>query len=300
MKWCAIILLLQFNVLVVGQGLTTFSYGMPPLIIMARASAWAAAINLTFVSLAVISPVLRLLFQLNNFNIMHHAFHTIHFHRNAAVSAIFFSILHIALITVYTKQNECTIKLSNTSATNLDLCSHYTIISGAFIILGMVGASLTGHFSRFRNSSSVLSLLHFPLACLTCLTLYLHSSNTPPNYPFASYLVASTLITGLIIHGMFFYFNPIQPMHVNKSETVWLYEENLFTFLVVNYHNSSVIPPGSFYLIYSNQDSHLKYFHAHSFPVFSSQNRRISFLVHCRVLPDSNQISFTQRLSQGI
>ena len=174
------------------------------------------------------------------------------------------------------------------------LCEPLPLITGAVIALGIVGAWITGYLARF-GTSPVVSSLHFPFTCLGFLGLVAHSYNLI--FPFGTYFVLATFIVCLMIYGVFFFFNPIQPMMVDGDETVWLSGKNEYSFLVVNYNNSNTIPPGSFFLIYSNQRSNLSHFHAHSFPVFSSTNQRISFLVHCRIPEYSNDTSFTQRLS---
>ena len=181
----------------------------------------------------------------------------------------------------------------------------------------MEGAWITGYFSRFKKPS-IVSALHFPFACTAFLALAAHtgpfnddssgddsglsSSSIEDDIPFStfsSYFVIAIFVIGLTIYALFFFFHPIAPMDVNKYQTVWLSGSNKFSFLVVNYRNSSSIPPGSFFLIYANHHSNLSYFHAHSFPVFSSQNGRISFLIRCQIAQDEDQISFTQRLSLG-
>lgn len=283
------------------NALMTLSHGMTPLVVMARACAWAAAINFGLVSLAIIAPIFRLLFQLFNLNIMRHHFYTIHFHRNAAISAIFFSALHILLLNIHTHHYQCKIELNNNnsdSSNEMDICSLEARITGSIIITGMVGAWVTGYISRMMKSS-ILSILHFPFACIACFALFTHSTSNASLYAFASNFVLAIFVACLLLHSLFFFFNPILPMHVNNSETVWLSTNNKqFSLLVVNFDNSSVIPPGSFFLIYANQNSHLSYFHAHAFPVFSTQNKTISFLLQCRV-DNSFLLSFTQRLSLG-
>ena len=69
MKWSVVLSILQFNVLFVSLAL--FSTTMSPLATLARAAAWAAALNFGFVALAIVSPLLQLVYQL--FQLQHHA-----------------------------------------------------------------------------------------------------------------------------------------------------------------------------------------------------------------------------------
>jgi len=254
-----------------------------PLRNCARAAAWAAAANFGFVTMAILGPVFQLICKHFNFNIMH-VFHTIKFHRNVATCRCIFSILHIVLVAVHADLSRCAV------------CSPLMIISGGFIVFGVGGAWMSGYLGRRKNWTST-STLHFPFACVGLVGLFSHIFK-PTVFPLATYFVLSIFCTCLTIYTLFFFFSLIQPLPVNKSGTVWQCGSNKFAFIVVDYHNSSSIPPGSYFLIYSPQDSNLSYFHAHSFPVFSSRNRRVAFLVHTRISKSSNHISFTEQLSQ--
>jgi len=141
-------------------------------------------------------------------------------------------------------------------------------------------------------------MFHFPFACIGFFALIAHGY-AAITVPVGIYFVLTIFVTSMGLNAVFFFFNPIQPMDVNKYSTRWLYGKNKFLFLVVNYHNSSSIPPGSFFLIYSNQQLSLSFFHAHSFAVFSTQNRQIAFLIRCRISKYSSHASFTQQLSLG-
>eukprot|EP00026_Physarum_polycephalum_P002762 Phypoly_transcript_02770.p1 GENE.Phypoly_transcript_02770~~Phypoly_transcript_02770.p1 ORF type:complete len:861 (+),score=101.91 Phypoly_transcript_02770:132-2585(+) len=290
MKWAVILMVLQFNILIVGTGI--YGHVMPPLVTCARAAGWAAALNFGYVALAIVSPIFQLILQLVNFNIMYHAFHAIHFHKSAATSGIFFSILHVALLLAHQFTQDCKVYIYLPDESFFDICSTRTRVTGIVILFGVEGAWITGYFGRFSRSP-FLSSLHFPFACITFFGLFSHSSSSP-DYPFGTYFVLASFITCFLVYSLFFFFNPVQPLDVDQRETVWLRKNSSYSFLVVNYDDCSVTPPGSFFLIYSPQKSNLAHFHAHPFPVFSSRNRRLAFLVHGRI---SSPPSFTQRLS---
>ena len=106
------------------------------------------------------------------------------------------------------------------------------------------------YLSKFKGSSFA-SMLHFPFVGIGFIALFAHAFTS--EFPFGTNFVLWSFVACLAIYSVFFFFNPIHPMDVNQYETVWLGEENKFSFLVVNYHNSNSIPPGSFFLIYANQ-----------------------------------------------
>ena len=294
MKWIVVLSFLQINVLLVCAVVFTSDFQTPVLVTLARAAAWIAALNFGFVAFGI-SPLFQLVYQLFNFNIMHHSLSATHFHRNVAISGGIFSALHIGLLAAYTKLYGCHTPTGFVQHKWAYYCV-YPAVSGGVVALGMLGAGIAGYLSRVVGSS-IVSALHFPLACIGFFGLVAHTYQI--TLPFGTYLALVSFVSCLVIFAIFFFFNPIQPMDVNIQETVWLSGKNKYSFLVVNYNNSNSIPPGSFFLIYSNQQSNLSHFHAHSFPVFSSQDSRISFLVHCRVREHSRDISFTQRLSIG-
>lgn len=288
MKCSVFLALLQLTVAIVCKGLD--DPGADILIACARASAWAAAINFGFVALGILSPILQLVYQLFNFNIVHHSFHKIHFHRNVASCGCIFSLLHVILLAAFTIKNK-------DGCHQNAFCQPLPLISGGLIILGVAGAWLTGYLTRLKKFS-FLSVLHFPLACIAFFGLFAHATKTVE--PFGTNFVLVTFITCLIIYAIFFFFNPIQPMDINKTETTWYQEKTKFAFLVINCHNSGQIPPGSFFLIYSNNNSNLSHFHAHAFPVFSSKNQRITFLIRTRTSKHPTHITFTQQLCTKI
>ena len=133
MKWSVVFTLVMLNVLfLVNILLISDLIYMPPLIICARVAAWAATLNFGLVALNIISPILRLVYQLFNFNIMHQAFHAIHFHRNAARSGIFFSLLHVGFLGAQYISTEfsCTTRDVKGNLLNIDLCSTQTMVTG--------------------------------------------------------------------------------------------------------------------------------------------------------------------------
>lgn len=268
--------------------------GLPQLYACARAAAWAASVNFGFVALSVLSPVFQLLYQYFNFNIMHHSLHTIHFHRNAALCGSIFALMHIGLAVAQFVESHCKIEHGGKDE---NICTQVKIISGGFICLGFVGAWISGHLGRFKLPS-VVSSFHLPFAFLGFMGMFAHAHGSL-DFPFGTYFVLTIFAACAAVYTLFFFFNPIQPMEVNVEETVWQSDSNKFLFLVLNYDNSASTPPGSFYLLYDTKDSNLSYFHAHPFPVFSSRNRQLVFLVRCRIPTHPERLSFTQRLSLG-
>ena len=285
MKLSVYLALLQMNILIVGAAMNVgISEGdaITPLYACARAAAWASCVNFAFVVVGIISPIFQLIYQYFNFNIMHHSLHTIHFHRNVASCGGIFALLHVVLVIVQMAKDK-------------EMRGTATIVTGGLILVGFIGAWLSGHLSRLERFS-ICSSLHFPLAFFGLLALFAHSFEIS-GVPFGSRLVLLVLVLCIVVYTLFFFFNPIQPMDVNASETAWQRESNGFLFLVLNYDNSDSIPPGSFYLIYDNKDSNLSYFHAHTFPVFSSRHRRLAFLIRCRTSERPDHVTYTQQLS---
>ena len=266
-----------------------------PLLSLARVAAWIAALNFSYVALGLISPIFQLVHQLFNVDITHRSFHSIHFHRTAATSGIIFSMLHIIFLLVPSSESGCYVAVEDVQS--LNVCGLSSIITGCLIMVGVVGAWITGHLTRSKKST-FSSTLHFPFACIAFSGLLTHVLN-PDIIPYSIFVVLITLVACLTIYALFFLINPIQPLDIDRNGTVWLTQGGEYSFLVVNCDVRKSIPPGSFFLIYANQQSMLSNFHAHAFPVFSSHNNRISFLIRCRIPPKADQLSFTQRLSLG-
>jgi hypothetical protein len=99
------------------------------------------------------------------------------------------------------------------------------------------------------------------------------------------------------IYALFSLIYPLRRLKVGN--TVWepAQREERYIFLELYYPNSNLIPPGSFFNIYTPATSNLAFFHGHPFPVCSSRNNRVTFLIQCRKSYDYS--SFTEKLLFG-
>jgi len=134
--------------------------------------------------------------------------------------------------------------------------------------------------------------LHTPLACLGLIALFIHGREKHLGSNLASHLCLITFTTCIVVFTFFCFFSRIHELEVDQRGSVFGPD---FILLTVKYHDSNYIPPGSFFNLYASTDSYMSVFHSHSFPVFSTRNSRIVFLIRCRNRKDRKKSSFTSR-----
>jgi len=138
--------------------------------------------------------------------------------------------------------------------------------------------------------------LHAPFACIGFFALFMHGSGDEFGDLEGSELTEVVFIGSVVIAVLFFLFTKIRELEVDQRQSKF---GTNFIFLSVKYSDSDYIPPGSFFNLYASADSYMSIFHCHSFPVFSTRNSRIVFLIKCRNKSNwKRSSSFTSRLGR--
>src|SRR5271163_993052 len=98
-KVCLYLIVTSLHLIAVGYVLE-FDTTNNPLLSAATAAGLISSVDLCFVVMAFLSPIVSFLNHLFSFGITHHSPHKLHFHQNMAISAIVFFFIHILLHTV--------------------------------------------------------------------------------------------------------------------------------------------------------------------------------------------------------
>jgi hypothetical protein len=262
----------------------------------ARAAGFAAAIDFCFVAVALLSPLTHVFTQFFNMGIMRLSIHQIHLHRSMAVSGGFFAFLHIVLHAIAW----CLDPNVTVSGNQLYSLTSIAFITGIFMVVGFVGAGVTGYELSINLSSPISGSLHLPLSIVGFIAFFGHGYAQLLGAPLGDYMVLGTFFVCVGSYIIFFFAVPVQRMEVDFKKSVWgdviRVKEDHYMLVALKQVSSTTIPPGSFYNIYAAYDSMLSYTHGHAFPVFSARNGTVVFLIRCRRAKRDERISFTHRL----
>jgi hypothetical protein len=297
MKYIFYIIILDLHVMTVGFAREMSDDFPDTLIKCARAAALVGSIDFGFVVLGLLSPVLQLYYQIFNFGIMHRAIHKLHFHLNMAASGCLFGFLHICFHVI--------VWISKPGITYHDKLiyspQNTAFATGLLMVLGFVGAFVSGYFTTRKESPQSAFSSHLPFAALGFAAFFGHGHQRILGSAIREEVTVVIFIGCASVYAIFFFFNPVHSFEVDKAKSYWAkgVRKEQFMLLVVKYNDSHLLPPGSFFNIYNNDDSFLAYFHGHPFSVFSTKNKQLAFLVHCRASSRERHSSFTERLYQG-
>jgi hypothetical protein len=170
------------------------------------------------------------------------------------------------------------------------------------MVICFSGALCTGWATSLKQSYPIFPFSHLLLACIGFSAFFLHGFQQILGDPIGDYLILGVFLTSVAIYALFIFVSKMRQLGVNHHLSYFGDLENpQYMFLVVEYANSNTVPPGSFFMIYSNANSSISLFHGHPFPVFSSRDRKLTFLIQCRSTHEgSNRASFTTKLAMDL
>eukprot|EP00026_Physarum_polycephalum_P002981 Phypoly_transcript_02990.p1 GENE.Phypoly_transcript_02990~~Phypoly_transcript_02990.p1 ORF type:complete len:792 (+),score=81.78 Phypoly_transcript_02990:69-2444(+) len=268
---------------------TRFSFFAP------RAAGVIATIDLSYVALAFCSPFVQFLTYF--FNITHHTPHNkLQFHSNMAWSAAIFSTIHVAFhvfnwIHPTTEPHQCNDGKAVT--TTIYQPGSISFITGIIMLTCFCGALITGYMMTRKHSHMVFFSFHVPLACVGFIAFFLHGNQGCLGDALASSWCQGVFMVSISVAIFFFIFARPRELEVDRHSEFG----KKFVLLSVKYLYSQHVPPGAFFNIYGSTDSYVSIFHCHSFPVMSTRNSRITFLIQC-CEGTGTRSSFTSRLSR--
>lgn len=266
------------------------------LTVSARAAAFASAIDFCFVIMALLSPLVHTFVHFYNLGVLRLSFHQIHIHRSMSVSGCVFAVIHITLHVVAWCINPAT----QVEGKDIYQLNSVAFITGLVLVITLVGAGISGFNLKVNLYSPKSAALHLPFSLLFFVTLFGHGFEKVLGAPLGDYMVVGmfAICAGSFI--IFVFAVPMSRKEVDFKRSVWgdviREKEDHFMLVAVKYGSSSSIPPGSFFNIYASYGTSLSYVHAHPFPVFSTKNGSLVFLIQCRQAQREEHTSFTQQL----
>eukprot|EP00026_Physarum_polycephalum_P002760 Phypoly_transcript_02768.p1 GENE.Phypoly_transcript_02768~~Phypoly_transcript_02768.p1 ORF type:complete len:844 (+),score=87.65 Phypoly_transcript_02768:131-2662(+) len=258
----------------------------------AHAAGLLSSLDLCFVAMGFMAPIFSFLVHLFSFGIVRQSSRKIHFHRNVSYSAVVFFLLHVVLHVIYWSTCYDNTKCRKNHGIPNGLYSfHNTPFLTGVIMLGcFIGALLTGIMAARGKASYLTLALHLPLSCAGFVALFLHGNDNLLRRHDGSVLSLSVFVASIGMILLYFVSVRIRTLDLATVE-----QSDEYILLVLKYNDSQYIIPGSFFNIYATPPSYISLFHSHSFPVFSTSDSQIAFLIR----KNSDTKSFTSNLMLG-
>lgn len=271
---------------------------LPPLLAAARSAGGVAALDLSFVSLSFLFPFASTLSKSFSIGILQQETMTstpkkLFFHRNMALSAGFFSLVHIFMhtLTHFSPKSAFLSRFAHGIPHGL-YSFNVPIITGIFMLVGFSVAFLTVIRTPVRPFTF---FLHIPFACLGFVAFFVHGYSQLLGSPLGSQICVFVFIFSIAIFFLFFVVARIKTLQVDRTNTKI---GTTYIYLVLKYPDSQYLPPGSFFNLFAISRSFASIFHCHSFPAFNTKNlagktTQIAFLIRRNEDPHS----FTSKLA---
>lgn len=129
------------------------------------------------------------------------------------------------------------------------------------MVVGFAGATFSGFFVTLTKKFPRFVNTHLPWACIGFFAFFAHGHRSLLGKPFGDYVVICAFVGSLLLYALFFIFHRLHRVSVIHQANYGDPTHPQYIFLALQYANSSAIPPGSFFNIYSNNGGALAIFH---------------------------------------